>query len=479
MSGPQFILPQKDSVAWTHPAMRTPDPWISGDVGRWLVEEPPPVKWIVEGLIPAGVPGVFAARANAGKSMTALLIGLGLATGREVLGRTVSPDAARGVVFVGLEDDEPEFQRRFRRALELLQEDGNWTAADDKTVQENFKPLFPNRTVAAQFTLDAQWLAISEKAKAIHGGCGLIILDTLARLSEGDENSANETRPFLDAQAALTQSTGASVIAVHHVGKGNDTPSDKKLWQRLHPEALRGSSAIEAGARFILTMATLSPQEAALACLDEADAAQGGLVALMLAKATQVEKGLTLLLKRRRAGQHGAGFLVPHPDSETAITAVLGGVVVPKLQMRDKVLLAIAEAGNLKVTDQKAVAANLWPQSKNPKSQWDKHLSGLRQSGFLLELHLSDLGWKKAESIGFHRKRSGFLKSVNPQDPTASSAGSLKVEEAEASDSSVSSFPSISLKEWKGRKGEEVDPDGTGGVGYCTGTVGNPYEATH
>lgn len=64
------------------PSTSTGDPWIVGDIQRWLSEDPPPMKWIVEGLIPAGVPGVFAARANVGKSLTALLIGLSLASGR-------------------------------------------------------------------------------------------------------------------------------------------------------------------------------------------------------------------------------------------------------------------------------------------------------------------------------------------------------------------------------------------------------------
>lgn len=462
MSGAKPIeVPAEEARPWEPPALPKPDPWIEGDIHRWMTEEPPPVRWLVEGLIPAGVPGVFAARANAGKSMTALLIALGLASGRGVLGRAVSPDAPRGAIYVGLEDDQPEFQRRFRRGLDLLQEGGDWAAADDEALRHRFLPLFPNRGMGVSLSLDAQWENIAQRANAIPGGCGLIVLDTLARLSEGDENSASEIRPFMDAQAALVQATGASVIAIHHVGKGNDTPSDKKLWQRLHPEALRGSSAIEAGARFILTMAALSPQEAAMAALDDADALNGGLVALKLAKASQSEKGLTLLLERRHAGQAGAGFLVPHPDSERALAAIQGDVAARRLNKRDRVLLTIAEAGHLGNLDQKAAADEIWPGAEKPKGQWDKQLSGLRKQRWLKGPHLTDAGWVHAESLGFRRKNGYPTKPEEALFPQGSSNGSLETEETEEMAGEGPSFHSNLLGSWSGRKTPDLLPPST------------------
>jgi hypothetical protein len=83
---------ENQNTEWMHPTLPLPMetdrkcPWIVGDVARMLREEPPPVRWLVEGLIPASSPGLFAARAGAGKSMTSLLIALGLASGHGVLG---------------------------------------------------------------------------------------------------------------------------------------------------------------------------------------------------------------------------------------------------------------------------------------------------------------------------------------------------------------------------------------------------------
>ena len=316
---------------------------------------------------------------------------------------------------------------------------------DDAALVERLVPLFPDRMSGARFMLEALADSIAEKANAIPGGCGLIILDTLARLSEGDENASSDIRPFMDAMAKLVQATGASVLAIHHVGKGNDTPSDKKLWARLHPENLRGSSAIEAGVRFILTMAALSPAEAASAGLDESQALSGDFVALHLAKTSQVDKGKTLLLERRHEGEPGAGFLCPHPESERALAAIHGASAVLKLNLRDKVLVAIAEAGSLTKVDQNAAAKLLWPDSGKPRGQWDKHLTGLRQKGFLKDPHLTDTGWAYAETRGFRNpsiwKPHHEAEASTTQDSRGLPPGSLEMEEAEEKGGSF--LPSI------------------------------------
>lgn len=388
---------------FVHPTMPLSNlaAWIVGDVNRMLTEDPPPVRWLVPGLIPAGTEGVLAARAGAGKSMTALSISMSLAAGLGVLGREVSQEEVRGVLFVGLEDDEAEFHRRVRRGIALLEEDPEWSPERREDLAQRLVPLFPNRSSGASFRLEAQWHALAERAKAIQGGCGLIILDTLSRMADGDENSAKDMRPFNEAVSALVQATGATVLSVHHLGKGNDGNSDKKLWQRLHPEALRGSSAIEGAARFIIQMAALSPSEAMTAGLDNDSALRGGYVAIHLSKISSAEKGSTVLLERRQCSEPGAGFLGLHPDSERVLAVIQGQAAVLKLTKRDSVLLAIADSGGLHNLDQKAAAAELWPDSGNPKGQWDKMLSALRKENFLRDPFLTDAGNAKAETLGF------------------------------------------------------------------------------
>lgn len=432
-------LHRETGPAWKHPTLpvdentsRVISPWVVGDVRRMLAEPPPPVEWLVEGLIPAGMPGILAGRANAGKSMLALEIGMCLAAGLSVLGRAVTPGAAQGVVFVGLEDDEPEFRRRMHRGLALLEEAREWSFACREALEAHLVPVFPNFESGASFSLKAQLKNIAEKAAAIPGGCGLIILDTLSRMAEGDENSAKDMRPFNEAASGLVQITGASVLSIHHVGKGNDTPSDKKLWERLHPEALRGSSAVEAAARWILQLAALSPAEALAANLDSSAAMNGSYVVLGLTKMNAAEKGSMVLLERRHSNEPGAGFLCPHPDSDRILAVIQGASAVLKLNKRDHVLLAIAEAGgNHTHLDKAKEAASVWPDSKDPRGQWDKALTELRQKGWLRDSTLTDIGWAKAATLGLPGGRK------NPEEPE-----------------DIPSFPSAAVGEWNGRKEE-------------------------
>jgi hypothetical protein len=425
--------------------------WIVGDVGRMLMEDPPPVRWLVEGLIPAGIEGVMAARAGAGKSMTALSIAMGLAAGLSVMGRTVSQEEARGVLFVGLEDDQAEFHRRFRRGIALLEEDPDWTPDLVENLSLRMVPLFPNRASGASFALESQWETLAEKAAAIPGGCGLIILDTLARMVNGDENSAKDMRPFNEAVSALAQATGAAVLSIHHVGKGHDGNSDKKLWDRMHPEALRGSSALEGAARFIIQMAALSPSEAETAGLDPQSALRGAFVAMHLSKMSAAEKGSTVLLERRQSTEQGAGFLGLHPDSERILAVLQGQAAVIKLNRRDKVLLAIADHGGLSGLDQKAAAALIWPDSGNPKGQWDKMLSALRKHGWIQDPSITEAGWAMAESLGHTPSNRKVARLEVPRG--ASKGQGLPPGRGEAEETEENpSFPSVALGGGNGRK---------------------------
>ena len=449
---------------WVHPtlpmpaALPKPAAWIVGDVARMLREDPPPVRWLVPGLIPAGTEGVLAARAGAGKSMTALSIAMCLASGLGVLGKEVSQEEARGVIFAGLEDDEEEFHRRLCRGIALLEEDPEWTPEHQKAMALRLVPLFPNRASGESFRLKEQWEILAEKAKAIPGGCGLIILDTLSRMADGDENSANEMRPFNEAVSALAQTTRATVLSIHHLGKGNDGNSDKKLWQRLHPEALRGSSAIEGAARFIIQMAALSPSEAQAAGLETDSALRGAYVALHLSKISAAEKGSTVLLERRQSTEPGAGFLSLHHDSERILAVIQGQAAVLKLTKRDSVLVAIADAGGLAHLDQKAEAARMWPDSGNPKSQWDKALSELRKKGFLRDPSLTEAGWAQAETLGHvpsARKAARGSNLAGSPETQAFPPGRGETEETEGNISgrgNLPSFPSESLGVRNGRK---------------------------
>jgi len=390
--------------------------WYLADLQRMLSEPPPEIQWVVQGLIPLGFPGIIAAEGGIGKSMTALLISLGLASGVGVLGRPVSPGAPCGVVYVSMEDDEDEWHRRLHRGMEIMRETPGWSEENEQLLKERLRPMFPNRGSGVDFQLDKEWRNIAQEASQIPGGCGLIFLDTFSRLSGGDENSVKETRPFLEAQAALVQHTGASVIPIHHVAKGNSTTSAKDLHSRLHVDAIRGSSAIVNNVRFALMLATLTPAEAASAGLDQEKAQRSGYVALRLAKMNSGPQQPVLILERREEGAPGAGFLSPCSKSEEVLASLRTTASQEKRTKCDQVLLVIAGAGGLGGLNQKAEAHRLWPESKNAMTQWQKQLSALRKPSppLLADPSLTEAGWARAEELG-----SEFARARRSEQTTA------------------------------------------------------------
>ena len=72
----------------------------------------PPVSWVVRDLIPEGLT-ILAGKPKLGKSWLALQMGLGVATGGEVLGRSVEQGA---VLYAALEDNLRRLKSRLRKS---------------------------------------------------------------------------------------------------------------------------------------------------------------------------------------------------------------------------------------------------------------------------------------------------------------------------------------------------------------------------
>src|SRR5690606_19646383 len=91
----------------------------------------------------------------------------------------------------------------------------------------------------------AAWLALVEEMKGLTD-VRLIVMDTLQALSTGDTNDAAAVQPLMNQCTELAAATGATVLLIHHVGKG----STKEIKTALDAaEAIRGSGAITGSAR--------------------------------------------------------------------------------------------------------------------------------------------------------------------------------------------------------------------------------------
>ena len=85
--------------------------------GRFIDNEPPPMRWVLDGFLPAEVVGLIAATGGVGKSYLAYSLGFSVATGCPFAGFDVGEEGS--FLYLAAEDDEGSARAT---ALEALAE---------------------------------------------------------------------------------------------------------------------------------------------------------------------------------------------------------------------------------------------------------------------------------------------------------------------------------------------------------------------
>jgi KaiC/GvpD/RAD55 family RecA-like ATPase len=173
-----------------------------------------PVKWLVEGILPADSFAAIYGKPGSYKSFAALYLSAMIATGREAFGGETTAGA---VVIIACEGAAG----LKRRKDALFKQHG---LPEDA-------PLF---FIKAQVNLfsslddrDAIVLAIKELGIQPK----LIVIDTMARAANGaDENSVKDMSQVINIMTSIQDEFGATVMFVHHSGKAEN--------------GMRGSSAL-------------------------------------------------------------------------------------------------------------------------------------------------------------------------------------------------------------------------------------------
>lgn len=229
---------------------------------------PPERQWLVEGLIPAAVPGVFAAVGDAGKSMMALRLALvvsshpacattkdspaGINDTPNFFGR---PITARGAaVILTAEDDGNEVHRRLHSL--------------DPSNLRNGRPLYVVPMLAAggprAILRDGSngpeptpfWYELKKQLAAIPD-LKLVVLDPLSSFMLADTNDNTAGSSVMTMLGELATSTGAAVMVVHHFAKST-TPtslSDART-------AIRGAGSLVDNGRYALALWEAGEDEA-------------------------------------------------------------------------------------------------------------------------------------------------------------------------------------------------------------------------
>lgn len=158
---------------------------------------------LIEDLLDQGASSVVYGASNTGKTFIVLDMSFAVATGRPWDGRETTQ---AGVLYLALEG-------------------GAGIRARFAALRKTYPDADASRMLLASDGLDLcngkdDVAAVIEAARSIPGGCGLVVVDTLARaMAGGDENSAADMGRLVRNVDLIRAATGAHVLLVHHSGK--------------------------------------------------------------------------------------------------------------------------------------------------------------------------------------------------------------------------------------------------------------------
>tara|TARA_R110002096_G_scaffold179763_1_gene356818 strand:- start:586 stop:1467 length:882 start_codon:yes stop_codon:yes gene_type:complete len=215
---------------------------------RNLTGKPEPQKFLVDGLIPIGKPGLLAASGGVGKSLSVIQLALRIACGG---GRWWGKDVNEhgNVILFSAEDDIPEIHRR----LDLLDPKGKRFNSEYEVyifpVPEQKEPMILMREEGV--TQIAQELV--EELQSI-SNLKLVCFDPLQAFTTGNVSSSNEAGQLWGSYCAnISARLGCTTLTIHHLNKaGLTVDSDDSMVQRT---SVRGASSLVDSQRFCLTMA--------------------------------------------------------------------------------------------------------------------------------------------------------------------------------------------------------------------------------
>jgi phage/plasmid primase-like uncharacterized protein len=228
---------------------------------RNLVGTPEPQKFLVEGLIPMGKPGLLAASGGVGKSLSVIQLALCIACGGRWWGKDVT-ERGNSIIFAS-EDDLPEIHRR----LELLDPLGKRFQSEHEVyifpIPEQKEPMILLREEGVTDLA----MELVEEIKSIPN-IKLVCFDPLQAFTTGNVSSSNEVGQLWGSYCAnISARLRCCTLTVHHLNKqGLTVDSDDQMVQRT---SVRGASSLVDSQRFCLTMALASAEDCERICEEQ------------------------------------------------------------------------------------------------------------------------------------------------------------------------------------------------------------------
>jgi hypothetical protein len=172
------------------------------DWAQFWKQDAPIADWVAEPLVARGRATAIYSRAKVGKSLLGLDIAAAKATGRSALGQP--PANPVPVVYVDMEMTAADLRERL--------EDLGYGPDDDLSQLRYYQlaPLPP---------LDSDEGGELMAEVAVSAGAELVVIDTMARAVEGDENSADTYRSFYRYTGRRLKAANIALLRLDHEGK--------------------------------------------------------------------------------------------------------------------------------------------------------------------------------------------------------------------------------------------------------------------
>jgi len=193
-----------------------------------LDSSPPPIPWLLEGVLPLGSVGMLVGPAKSGKTFGALSLGLSLAAGEETWG------GCRLLPEGGTRRPERVAYLALEKAWEIERRTWAW-----RTLHHCAEiPPFVTWERGLNLSEEKQVQEMVDYLARIQPR--LVVLDTLWRASGGahENDAGGGMAVVLNNLARMATESGAAVLALHHTGRGGKDP--------------RGTSAIDGAVEVLL-----------------------------------------------------------------------------------------------------------------------------------------------------------------------------------------------------------------------------------
>ena len=173
-----------------------------------LLDAPRP-SWRIKGVLPTEGVGSMLGLSHVGKTFCAIDLAVCVATGQPWFGHKLKPT---GVIYV---TGEGRLQPRFQALLQARKME----ASDLKRLRVVERPV--NLLEQSGEELDDLLVSVRAVTTDMGGEVGLIVLDTLARMTPGSDEGASATGLAIRACDRLRDELGCFVLLLHHPGHQN------------------------------------------------------------------------------------------------------------------------------------------------------------------------------------------------------------------------------------------------------------------